>query len=146
MPLHSFVVQKGFDMLDFIKAKMAIVVAAVIATLLALVLTFGYMYHSQVKATAAIQQDLSALQSDVNAQNKQISSEKANHATLDTKTEQSNQQFLDKKRELDGFKGRESVLHAKPTLTEKLINKSFSSFMDEVSCTTGDSTPCSPKR
>lgn len=146
MPLRSCVVQRGCDMLDFIKAKLSIVIAAVIATLLALVLTFGYMYHSQVKATAAVQQDLTALQTDVDNQNKQISSEKSNHATLDAKTEQSNQQFLDKKRELDGFKGRESVLHAKPTLTEKLINKSFSSFMDEVSCTTGDSTPCPPKR
>lgn len=132
-------------MFAFIKGKLNIVIAVVVAALLALVLTFGYLYHSEVKTSAAAQEALTTLQDKVDDQNNKINDEKLNHATLDTKTEQSNQAFLNKKRELDGFKGREHVLEAKPGLTEKLINKSFSSFMDEVSCTTGDSTPCSPK-
>lgn len=117
-------------------------IAVVIAALLASTMYFINATSDAKSETAVVNRDLSALQSKVDERNAEIKRDAANQQTVGVERAKSTQQFLDSKRTVEGHKGREAILRAKPTLTEKMINKSFANFADEISCATGDATPC----
>jgi DNA anti-recombination protein RmuC len=129
-------------MFDLLKSKLIAIVSGVAVMLLLMVISLGALYNNQLQKTADVKSDLSALQSKYDEVQAAIEADKKNRIETDKKVAQSGQKFNDAKRSVEKFTGREAVLRAKPTLTEKMINKSFSSFTDEISCTTGDSTPC----
>ena len=129
-------------MFTFLKSKLMAVSGTVAAVLLVLAISLGMLYTKQIEKTAGLAKDLSALQTEFKDLKQSIETDKANRLKLDAKIAASGQTFNDTKRNVEKFTGREAVLRAKPTLTEKMINKSFSAFTDEISCTTGDSTPC----
>jgi len=117
-------------------------VGILIAVLFASTMYFINATSDAKVEAAGFQSDLSALQSKVEERNAEIKRDAANQATVGVERAKTNQQFLDSKRSVEGFKGREAILRAKPELTEKMINKSFANFADEISCATGDATPC----
>lgn len=129
-------------MFTLLKSKLTAIVGTVAATLFALLIGLGAMYSNKVEENAAITKDLSALQTLYDDQQAAIKADRENRQKLDTTVAASGQKFNDVKRAVEGFTGREAVLRAKPTLTEKMINDSFNAFTNEISCTTGDSTPC----
>ncbi|MNE62027.1 hypothetical protein D3C80_1572840 [compost metagenome] len=129
-------------MLTFLKTKLMALSGSAVAILLVLAISLGMLYTKQIEKTANVAKDLSALQKDFKDLKQSIETDKAERLKLDKKIAASGQTFNDTKRSVEKFTGREAVLRAKPTLTEKMINKSFSAFTDEISCTTGDSTPC----
>lgn len=130
-------------MFDLLKSKLTAIVSGIAVMLLVMVISLGALYSNQVQQTADAKSDLSALQSKYDEVQARIEADKKNRIEVDKKVAKSGQTFNDVKRSVEKFTGREAVLRAKPSLTEKMINKSFSSFTDEISCTTGDSTPCS---
>lgn len=132
-------------MFDLLKTKLTAIVGVVAAMLFAAVIGLGMLYTDQVEKTATAKSDLSALQSKYDEVQRAIEADKKNRIDVDKKVAESGQTFNDVKRKVEKFTGREAVLRAKPTLTEKMINQSFSAFTDEISCTTGDSTPCLKK-
>ena len=132
-------------MFTLLKSKLTAIMGIVAATLFALLIGLGSLYSSQVEENAAIAKDLSALQTKYDETLARIEADRVNRLELDKKVANSGQKFNDVKRTVEKFTGREAVLRAKPSLTEQMINKSFSAFTDEISCTTGDSTPCSKK-
>lgn len=132
-------------MFDLLGSKLTAIIGVVAAMLFAAVISLGVLYKHQIEETATAKSDLSALQSKYDEVQAAIEADKKNHAELDKKVAESGQKFNDTKRSVERFTGREAVLRAKPTLTEKMINNSFSAFTDEISCTTGDSTPCLKK-
>jgi DNA anti-recombination protein RmuC len=129
-------------MFDLLKSKLIAIVSGVAVMLLLMVISLGALYNNQLQKTADVKSDLSALQSKYDEVQAAIEADKKNRIETDKKVANSGQKFNDTKRTVEKFTGREAVLRAKPTLTEKMINQSFSSFTDEISCTTGDSTPC----
>lgn len=129
-------------MLAMLKPYIISGVGILIAVLFASSLYFMHTRDDALDAAAGYKSDLSALQSKVDERNAEIEADKKNQLTIGVERAQTNQQFLDVKRSVEGAKGREEVLRAKPTLTEKMINKSFAEFADEISCATGDVTPC----
>ncbi|AND74969.1 hypothetical protein pf16_46 [Pseudomonas phage pf16] len=133
-------------MIELIKGKLTAVMAVVCASLLALAITFGVLYTKQVETTAEVASNLSTLQDKFDDLEERIKADKEARQKLNAQTAASTQKFNDTKRGLERFTGREDVLRAKPSLTEKMINKSFNAFTDEISCTTGDSTPCLPRK
>lgn len=50
--------------------------------------------------------------------------------------------YSDLESKLEGHKGREEAILAKPKVVNKLINKSFNQLIDKVSCNSGDLTKC----
>lgn len=129
-------------MIAMIKPYLLGGVGVLIACLLASTIYFINATSDAKVEAAGYKSDLSALQSKVDERNAEIEADKKNQATVGVERAQTNQKFLDTKRSVEGFKGREHILRAKPTLTEKMINKSFANFADEISCATGDATPC----
>lgn len=130
-------------MLDLLKSKLTAVAGSAAAIFLVLAISLGMLYTKQIEQTASVTKDLSALQTKYEDLQDRIEADKQNRVKLDKEIAASGQKFNDTKRAVEKFTGREAVLRAKPELTEKMINKSFSAFTDEISCTTGDSTPCS---
>lgn len=122
-------------MFDMIKPYLLVAVVVVIAGLFA-----STLYYSHEAET--FEKSASALQSKVDEYVAQDEANKASAAQVSKENAVTGQKFLDAKRSVEGFKGREHILRAKPTLTEKMINKSFGQFADEISCTTGDIAPC----
>lgn len=98
-----------------------------------------YYYQHQYEQEMVVS---SALQAKVTEYEEAVEADKANQAIVSKENTVTGQKFLDSKRAVESFKGREAVLRAKPELTEKMINRSFNKFSDEISCTTGDTTPC----
>lgn len=129
-------------MFDLLGSKLTAIIGVVAAMLFAAAISLGMLYKNQIEETATAKSDLSALQSKYDEVLVAIEADKKNRIEVDKKVAESGQKFNDTKRVVERFTGREAVLRAKPTLTEKMINKSFSAFTDEISCTTGDSTPC----
>lgn len=132
-------------MFTLLKSKLTAIMGVVSATLFVIAIGLGTLYTNKIEETANLTKDLGALQSLYDETLAQIEADRVNRLKLDKKVAESGQKFNDTKRTVEKFTGREAVLRAKPELTEQMINKSFSAFTDEISCTTGDSTPCSKK-
>jgi archaellum component FlaF (FlaF/FlaG flagellin family) len=128
--------------LKWISGKLTYILGGVIVMLLVTVLSLGALYSKQVELTTKVESKVEMLEKVVDNLNTQIKVEQAKHKSLNEKTSENTQKFIDKGRELNNFKGREHVLAAKPKLTEKKINNSFDDFMIDLSCITGDKTAC----
>lgn len=121
------------------------IVGTIIAMLIALVMSLNFLYTNKVEEVGTVKSELTTLQAEVVENNEQVKVDKANLVVTTKAKEKATQEYLDVKRVVEGHKGREEILRAKPALTEKMINKSFDKFGDEISCATGDHTACSKK-
>lgn len=122
-------------MLPLLKSYLIAAVFFLIAGLASTTLYYNNKYTDELVVSSALQEKVTEYEDAITA-------DKANQVQISKENSVTGQKFLDSKRTVENFKGREAVLRAKPSLTEKMINRSFDKFSDEISCTTGDATPC----
>jgi uncharacterized protein YlxW (UPF0749 family) len=129
-------------MLTKIKMLLGSVTAWIGIILFVALLSVGYLYKQKVEENVLQQTQINALQSSLLILSEQIANEQKRHTQLQAEKRQVQQDFNKVKTELDNFKGRQSVVAAKPTLVQRQIQRSFDQFGKSISCETGDETRC----
>jgi septal ring factor EnvC (AmiA/AmiB activator) len=105
-------------------------------------LSVAYLYKKQVEENTLQQTQIIALQTNLNNLYERIAEEQKRHTELQNEKQKVQQEFNKTKTELDKFKGRESVVAARPTLVQRQIQRSFDEFVKSINCATGDKSRC----
>lgn len=113
-----------------------------IVFLLAGLLFVGYLYKNKLEAYAILDTQKTALEAALVDLNKRFAEEALRVTELEQERDTARSSFRVTKKELDELKGKQHIIAKKPGLVEIKINKSFSQFTSELSCTTGAQEQC----
>lgn len=102
----------------------------------------GYLYYNEIINHGSTKKELASVQTELLNIKEKISKLDKDRVEVETKLSSIVLDVNKDIRELESFKGRESVLMAKPGLVEIKINKSFSSTQQQLACATGDINLC----
>lgn len=130
-------------------AKTSITSILVAITLSAI--SYGLYEHSESLQTkldyelaqkASIEANLKSSQESIVTLNNRIKASKIASKKFSEATEVINNKYLDLEKRYNNFLGRDHIIQKKPTLVNKRMNKTFNTFVDEVSCRSGVETSC----
>ena len=105
-------------------------------------LCFAHLYKNSIEDLALAEKTATDLRLEIESANKRILEQQTKITTLESQKQKSQAEFRKTKTVLDGLKGRQSTVKAKPVLVERKIQTSFDSFMKDIQCVTGATEQC----
>lgn len=116
-------------------------IVVLLLALSAALATTGTLLMDQIEENGRQVEKISSLESNIEELNKTILNEQQNHKQLSEKRDSLYQSYLSVKRELDKKKDI-SVVISNPKQSEKEIQISMDLYLDDLYCTTGDTSKC----
>lgn len=126
-----------------IKPYMTVIKIAMLAILIASAVGFAKLYFDKLEDAAKLEQSLILEAEKVRLLQESITSAVEQQKLLQEERVVIIKEFHKEKETLNEFRGRQSVVSAKPKLVEKKIQTSFDAFVVDVQCITGNDEKCS---
>jgi predicted nuclease with TOPRIM domain len=118
------------------------IIAGLVSSLVGGVTWLAYDYRKTLQELAVSEQQVDNLQNQLLVVNGRIKEERDRTQSLRSDNSKISSQYLAKIRELQDLKENYQMLKDKPNEAALKIESSFNTFMNDVSCITGDAALC----
>jgi septal ring factor EnvC (AmiA/AmiB activator) len=118
------------------------IIAALVSSLVSGVVWVAYDYRKTLQELAISEQRVDNLQSQLSVVNERIKKERDRTQSLRSDNSKITSQYLSKIRELQELKENYQMLKDKPNEAALKIESSFNTFMNDMSCITGETSQC----
>ena len=118
------------------------IIAGLVSSLVGGVTWLAYDYRKTLQELAVSEQHVDNLQNQLLVVNGRIKEERDRTQSLRSDNSKISSQYLAKIRELQDLKENYQMLKDKPNEAALKIESSFNTFMNDVSCITGETSQC----